>query len=132
MGDGAGTNLTGEWRGLYTYPEAGLHVSFAAELVEIAGQLHGEVLEPDILSPEPRVLRASIEGRRDGVSVEFDKSYGGAVGYEAVVRYAGSLSADGLEIEGGWSIPGAGAGTFLMIRADAEHAPERRIAYERA
>ena len=126
------TNLTGEWRGLYTYPEAALHVSFAADLVEIAGQLNGEVLEPDLLSAVPRTIGASVSGRRDGAVVSFDKTYHGAPGYEAVVRYQGSVSSDGLEIEGTWSIHGDLSGTFLMIRATAEHAPERRIAYERA
>ena len=126
------TNLTGEWRGLYTYPEAGLHVSFVADLVEIAGQVNGEVLEPDILSAAPKTLQASLSGKRESASVGFDKSYRGAPGYEAVVRYQGSVSADGLEIEGTWAIAPDAAGTFLMIRATAEHAPERRIAYERA
>lgn len=128
----ARANLTGECRGLYTYPDEALHVSFAADLVEIAGQLSGEVLEPDTLSAAPRTIQASISGRRTGSAVSFDKRYLGAAGYEAVVQYTGAVSEDGLEIEGGWTIPGDGGGTFLMIRATAEHAPERRVAYERA
>jgi hypothetical protein len=66
MGERAETNLTGEWRGLYTYPEAGLQVAFAAQLVEIAGQLNGEILEPDVLSAAPRTIRASLSGRPGG------------------------------------------------------------------
>jgi hypothetical protein len=64
--------------------------------------------------------------------VAFDKSYHDAPGYDADVGYQGTVSADGLEIEGSWSLGRGGQGTFLMIRATAEHAPERRIAYERA
>jgi hypothetical protein len=48
------------------------------------------------------------------------------------VLYAGRLSADRLEIEGAWRIPGVWSGRFLMRRGEEAEEAELRRAWEEA
>jgi len=48
------------------------------------------------------------------------------------VAYEGTLSRDGTEIEGRWSIPPRSSGKFLMIRSTGKAATVARKAMQRA
>lgn len=92
-------------------------VHFTASLVETLGRIGGATEEPCPRGGGPAgVLRATLAGRRDGSAVQFVKRYDGAVRGYATVLYAGTLSGDGSEIEGSWTVPQSWSGTFLMIR----------------
>jgi hypothetical protein len=109
-------NLTGTWHGQYTYPSYLPPVFFVATLLEATGRIEGSTREPRPVIGE--TLCAAIAGHRSGNAVTFVKTYQRAPrGYD-VINYAGTLSADGTEIEGRWRIPGDGSGKFLMIRFD--------------
>jgi hypothetical protein len=63
-----------------------------------------------------RTLFASIKGRRVGSTISFLKLYEADSGPYTTVAYDGTLSEDGLEIDGDWTASGW-SGRFLMIRA---------------
>ncbi|MGK9234111.1 hypothetical protein KXS07_17565 [Inquilinus limosus] len=112
-------NLTGLWHGFFNYPEAYEPGFFEATLVETGEWLSGSTSELSTGEPPVGVtLMAIISGRRRGHHVTFLKSYDGTAGWSHSVSYDGRLSADGLEIEGRWSIWGNWSGTFLMVRAE--------------
>ena len=111
-------NMTGHWRGLYTYPW-GQEVGFEAEIVEIADRLDGSTAEPGLDGPP---APASLTGRRNADLVSFTKTYA-QPGYADPVRYAGVMSSDGQEVEGTWTIRGGFSGGFLMIRSEPVRAP---------
>jgi hypothetical protein len=62
-------------------------------------------------------ISATLQGRRDGYAVTWLKIYDLDYRHYDTVRYEGTVSPDGLEIEGRWTVPGNWSGTFLMIRA---------------
>ena len=75
-----------------------------------------------------QALCATVSGARDGAVVRFTKEYPPeTAGHGRAVIYKGLLSADGLQIEGEWTVPGSWSGKFLMIRSprEAESAEER-------
>ncbi len=132
-GPASAENLSGVWNGLYSYAHGG-SVAFVATLTEIGGSLGGTVHEPCTAGGSPAdTMTAQIAGSRSGNTVAFVKTYeGGNPYYAHPVRYAGRLSADATEIAGTWSIPGAAAGTFLMMRAAGRKAKAKRKAEVRA
>lgn len=70
-----------------------------------------------------------IEGERRGFEVRFTKRYDAFRRATTPVHYSGTLSEDGAEISGTWTIPGNWSGTFLMVRAKPKAAAfERKIA----
>ena len=72
-------------------------------------------------------------GSRQGSVVAFAKTCeGGSPHYDRPIEYQGTLSADGTEIEGRWSIPGDWSGQFLMIRSSGNAATVKRKAFQRA
>lgn len=124
---GGERDLTGVWNGLYTYQD-GRSTSFVATLIDSAGALSGTTHEPSTLSASPGTsLCASVVGSRSDSSVTFTKTYERPdVFHHSPVRYEGTLSGDGSEIEGRWMIVKTWSGKFLMIRsprttAKAEH-----------
>jgi hypothetical protein len=129
----AQTSLTGVWDGRYAYPRLLEPVPFQAVLLEFGATLTGSIWEICETGAERgRRLDASVEGRREGRAVSFIKRYDGAGGRSHAIAYAGELSADGTEIEGVWTIPGAWSGWFLMIRPPGSEAAVERKATERA
>jgi hypothetical protein len=110
-------DLSGHWTGFYNYPDQGHPVSFEAELRESSGCVTGTITEiADTIDTVGQTLHAVIDGRRELNSVRFLKMYDETkAGYD-IVRYDGTLDAEGNEIEGRWQIPGTWSGTFLMIR----------------
>ncbi|WP_165188010.1 hypothetical protein [Caulobacter soli] len=125
-------NLTGIWQGLYSYPQALAPVSFTATLLEsgawLSGSIHEIAREHD---GAPVEVYATLLGGRDGRGVQFTKTYDGTNGWVHAVAYDGALNDDATEIEGRWSVPGAWAGKFLMIRPEGRRAGQLREAFER-
>src|ERR1700682_6197562 len=111
-------NLTGVWHGLYTYPRQIGSVSFVATLIETGSSISGTTHEPCVFGNcAGNTLYASLLGSRQESVVSFVKTYDvTGPDYQNPVAYEGTLSEDGTEIEGRWSIPNAWSGKFLMIR----------------
>lgn len=128
--------LSGQWAGYYAYPaDLASPVAFNALLVEEAGALSGECVEPNTFSPDPiHELFASLSGARNGFEVAFDKAYEGATRAMHTVRYEGVADAALARIEGLWRIPGflGLSGRFVMTRSDAGEAVEREVEAEEA
>jgi hypothetical protein len=125
-------NLTGIWHGLYTYPDGRAPVSFVATLIEAGLTVSGTTHEPCGIGGSPsETLYATLLGRRQDYAVTFLKTYEGTNPNYSRVIYEGTLSADGTEIEGRWTLPGS-AGKFLMVRPAGKKEAVARKAFERA
>ncbi|MDX8524961.1 hypothetical protein RFM68_10610 [Mesorhizobium sp. MSK_1335] len=124
----AAQNVTGVWNGRYFYPRDLAPVSFVATLFETASGLTGTTHEP--AGPATGALRyATLEGRRDGRSVVFVKTYNNAGLHVHPIDYSGRLNGDATEIEGIWRILGNWSGKFLLIRSPGKAASiERKVA----
>jgi hypothetical protein len=122
-------SLTGVWHGLYAGGAARGHVNFVATLLETASFVSGATHEPRAIGGAPGdILFATLMGDRSARTVRFTKSYDAADENYAVVEYEGTLSADGTEIDGRWTIRGNSSGTFLMIRSSqTENARSRKV-----
>lgn len=101
---------------------------FTATLIDTGSLITGSTHEPCNVADCPvRTHHAILSGERTGWAVSFNKTYDPpGFGYD-VVNYAGTLSADGMEIAGRWHIPRSSlSGEFLMIRAQ-----EKAVAHTR-
>ena len=124
------SSLTGVWDGLYRQPGRKRHVPFTASLIDTGSLVTGSTHEPCNVPDCPiKTHHATLSGERTGQAVAFIKSYEPpGFGYD-VVHYAGTLSADGLEIAGSWTIPRSGSsGEFLMIRAQRKSVAQAQSA----
>jgi hypothetical protein len=126
-------SLTGIWHGLYSYPIPRAPVSFVATLIETASTVSGTTHEPCTVGGAPNeILYATLLGSRQRSAVAFVKTYDGANPFYATVAYEGTLSPDGAEIEGRWTVPGNWSGKFLMIRPAGKAEAVARTVFERA
>jgi hypothetical protein len=127
-------SLTGVWNGIYSYPSRYGPVSFVAILIEAGSSVSGTTHEPCVRGNCPSdTLYATLTGSRQGSVVAFAKvCEGGSPHYDRAIEYQGTLSADGTEIEGRWSIPGDWSGQFLMIRSSGTAVTVKRKVFERA
>jgi len=132
-GDADGVNLTGVWQGLYTYPGINKSVAFVATLIETPGTLTGATHEPCVFRDGAGgSLFATLLGVREGRRVTFRKTYEAAGPNYDLVDYEGTLSANGIEIEGRWVIRRVWSGTFLMVRETGKAVARSRKVVERA
>jgi len=116
-------NLTGDWKGIFSYPRAMPPNQFDAKLIDHSGVLAGETFERgNTPRSQGQPLHAMIDGLRDGHSVHFVKRYDEFRRIGTPVYYDGTVRADGDEISGTWEIRGHWSGTFLMIRAQPKAA----------
>lgn len=123
-------SLTGRWHGVYSYPAEPMPVYFVADLIQTGDSLSGSTEEAEKGQfGEPLTLTAHLSGTRAGMAVTFTKTYDGTGGWSHSVEYGGALSADGLEIDGRWAVPGVWSGSFLMIRAEGASEAMAREAY---
>jgi hypothetical protein len=123
-------NIGGAWNGLYFYPGYPEPVSFVALLIDVGTLFSGSMHEHEGVISEKRILlHATLDGRRNGTSVSFLKTYDGTGGWKHSVGYDGTLNADATEIEGRWYVDGA-SGRFIMTRAGATEEAELRKALE--
>ncbi len=119
----AAVDLTGRWDGIFNYPAGDRSNTFIATLRDSGGQFVGETTEPsDDLNDCEATLIAWVEGQHDGMTVAFRKSYDDPTRADYAVSYRGSVSGDGLEINGTWDIPNVWSGTFIMVRPAAQAA----------
>ncbi len=122
-------DLSGDWLGLYNYPESHPPTRFRATLRDDGGRISGETIEAEETFTGGAELRALIDGRRDGASITFAKVYEDEAFNSEFVQYDGAITAGGDEIHGRWEVPGHWSGTFIMVRSSgAGEAAERRIA----
>jgi hypothetical protein len=107
-------DVTGRWEGIFNYPGDLPPNGFVATLVERAGVIAGKTDEvSDREIDLGATLAATIAGERVGSAVRFTKRYDAGV---HPVQYAGTLSPEGDEIVGEWTIPGVWSGSFIMVR----------------
>ncbi len=106
-------DLSGDWIGVYNYPQHYGPVRFHAILRDADGWLSGTTSEEDEEHFPPA---ATIEGRREGATVSFVKIYDDEEVMADIVRYQGLIQPSGDEITGEWEVPGIWSGTFLMVR----------------
>lgn len=106
-------DVTGRWEGIFNYPRTMPPNGFVAMLVEQAGTISGEIEET---SDGGAVLTATVYGERTGSSVRFGKRYADPARAHYAVDYVGTLSPEGDEIVGEWTIPGVWSGSFIMVR----------------
>src|SRR5262249_21409023 len=103
------------------------HVNFVATLLETATFVSGATHEPrSVGGASSDTLFATLMGSRDARAVRFTKSYDVADEHYTVVEYDGTLSSDGTEIEGRWTIRSNCSGTFLMIRSSQREGVQDR------
>ena len=110
-------NVNGVWHGIYNYPDGVPLGAFEAELCELDGIVSGNTREKG-QGPEDfdLIVTASIEGQISNEHISFVKFYDSPLPYYLPVQYDGSISPEGDEIAGKWTIPGEWSGTFIMVR----------------
>jgi len=114
---GTTANLTGLWHGQFTNGPGEEPQFFIATLLEAPEWLSGSVQEVAKSGPSAgKTVYATLLGQRNDDIVTFVKTYEQSSEHHSI-HYSGVINADQTEIEGGWSIPGGGQGTFLMIRS---------------
>ena len=127
----ASATLTGVWHGLYTYANGG-SVSFVATLIENGSHVSGSTHEAWGGVPSAGTLYASLTGHRHETAITFVKTYDrNDPEYQEPVAYEGTLSREGTEIEGRWTIRTWRSGKFLMIRSTGKAATVARGVVER-
>lgn len=113
-------SLSGSWTGRYDYTDLsfGAPVSFDAVLIETAGTLRGEIVEPNTFRHEATdTLLAVLSGTRTGSRVRFIKTYTDFDADDHPV-YKGQINATATRITGRWHFPKSPgvSGTFLLAR----------------
>jgi hypothetical protein len=109
-------NLSGVWRGQFSYPRKLPPVAFLATLEERDSWLVGATEEIASFGDRRGVtITASLQGRRTGTSVTWLKLYDHPPHFHAI-HYVGVVSGDANEISGRWQVPGSWSGAFLMVR----------------
>jgi hypothetical protein len=126
-------DLTGIWNGLYTYQD-GRSTAFVATLIDGGGTLSGTTHEPSATGDGlAAMLYANLVGSHRDHSVTFTKTYDRPDRqHRSPILYEGTLSADGSEIEGRWTITRVWSGKFMMIRAAGLATERVREAFQRA
>lgn len=110
-------DMTGLWHGTYTYPDyTNETLPFVANMTDAGGRLSGTIMEPATGEEAfyAEEAEALLAGSRGGRSVDFTKTYNGAIWVHSV-DYVGQLSADGQAVTGMWSVDDMD-GTFEMHR----------------
>ena len=130
------TTLTGSWTGVYDYASGyDEPVPFNALLVEEAGALSGEIMEPNTFAGGGLdCLLSTLSGARADRQLSFVKRYEGVPGAEHEVRYDGFVDESLTKIEGEWRIGiWGGSGPFVMNRGGgAQEETETETEEERA
>jgi hypothetical protein len=123
-------DLSGDWIGIYNYPERFRPVRFHAILHDADGWLSGTTSEEDEEHSPDAILAATIEGRRENGAVSFVKIYDDEEARPDIVRYQGRIQPGGDEIIGEWEVPGDWSGTFLMVRERGAEESVEQVAVE--
>jgi hypothetical protein len=130
-------SLSGFWTGVYDYPSNFAQpVAFNGMIIDIAGDLSGEIIEPNTISNSAiSEMRADISGERVGLSVSFVKTYQKVEGAMHQLRYEGAVDEKLIKIQGKWilikkdgTLNDAWTGPFIMNRSI--NAAEEKIKIE--
>lgn len=126
------TDLTGVWDGQFEYPRGYEATSFTCVLIDIGGALSGTVTELSNNGPtKGQTLTATVQGVRHDSEVRFLKTYPPrTTNHDQPAVYVGTLSLDGFEIEGEWTVPGSWSGRFLMIRSEGAASATEATTFE--
>jgi hypothetical protein len=125
-------SLTGVWHGVYSYPDFLEPVYYVATLIGFGQSFTGTTHEAaEGRSGAPLRSFAALSGSVEGSDVSFLKTYDGSAGRRHSINYEGLLSADRMEIEGTWTLPGDWSGRFIMIRNQGASEKIVRQAFER-
>ncbi|WP_052134420.1 hypothetical protein [Sphingomonas sp. 37zxx] len=109
------SDLSGVWYGDYASNHWSVDPnSFIALLEEQGGSLSGSITERDIWLGSG-IVRASVDGTRQGLTVRFRKQYDGSGGLSHAVDYQGTVNDDATRIVGRWKMRFY-AGSFSMSR----------------
>lgn len=109
-------NLTGVWKGRYSYPRLLEPVDFTATLIDTGNYLTGTTHEPaGAVRSTGSTALGLVEGSRDGRDVTFVKRYENTPENHSVT-YVGLLNGYATEIRGRWMIFGVWSGDFVMTR----------------
>lgn len=113
-------DLSGVWRGFFTYDDGRAPVPFAVNLTQNENSFNGASNEPNTFAVAPvATLRATLRGTVDVETraVHWVKTYDGN-GADHSVDYRGTLSRDGTRFEGGrWIVDSQTAGSFTLVRS---------------
>ncbi|MDX8351914.1 hypothetical protein [Cognatiyoonia sp. IB215182] len=119
MGTDDRISISGHWTGRYEYGLGAEPVPFEAVIAEAAGQLLGDITEPNTFHRDMGAeLTATLMGQRTGHDVYFRKTYDGFDQGDDPV-YEGQLNSAMTRILGRWRFPKSPAlsGRFMMVRA---------------
>jgi hypothetical protein len=117
-GSTALADLTGTWRGAYSYSNPGRPVEFVLTLEVAGGACHGRTEEPNTFGhpSAPKLfanIQCSLTTGPGPPRLAMRKVYDGTGGQSHGVDYVGELSADGRSITGTWSLAGS-SGRFTL------------------
>ena len=114
---GAGSPLTGSWKGRYEYPDGRAGVDFTQDLTFSQGLITGYLSEPNTFGDKTsQNLYATLSGAVSGGEIEWLKTYDGTAGVSHSVKYHGKLDRKADKIVGEWQIEGGWSGTFELAR----------------
>jgi hypothetical protein len=115
-------NISGEWTGVYDYPDNESDaVPFKATVSDMDGLVSGSIIEPNTFVEDGNTeLFSVINGKRDGLYITFLKIYESSEytdSYEII--YEGTLTKDMTVIQGTWKTTDdmTWSGPFVMNRA---------------
>ena len=124
-------SMTGFWTGEYAYDAVqGLVVEFHAELKQVGAILEGNTTEENTFADQAgKILIAELFGKVSGQTVNFTKQYTNVSSGQEKVLYQGSITDDGSQIVGTWTMLSMWTGSFRMTRA-IEQKPKAKITAE--
>lgn len=130
---GKQADMNGLWSGTYSYELVGDPVAFTAWFDDRSGALGGTISEPNTFLPAgPDDLQSTLTGVRDGLIVDFAKTYTQASGaHQTPIQYEGEADAELTLIKGIWRFrnPVNLSGRFTLSRVS--NSLERAIARRR-
>jgi uncharacterized caspase-like protein len=114
---GAGSQLTGSWKGHYEYPSGSgrTGVDFTQDLTFSQGLVTGYISEPNTFGDKTsKNLYASFSGAVSGNDIKWVKTYDGTGGVSHSVTYQGKLDRAARKIVGKWQIGAGWSGPFEL------------------
>lgn len=101
-------DMNGLWSGMYEYKTAREPVRFTAWFDDRSGVLGGTISEPNtFVAGGPEELDARIAGVRDGLVVDFIKTYSrSSSAHQSPIQYEGEADSAFTQVRGVWRLGG--------------------------